>query len=254
MRGRVPENFAAWEVPTGVPVALSRTTRTDELEFHGFPIHLKRSSLPLDVALRAMFRNSFFRPSRAEREFRALQVLSDPALDLAPMPVAFGERRRLGLLRESFLATLTVPGAEPLELRHLESHDAQECLGHFLGRLRAAAFCHGSLFARNVLILAGEEFRVVDLDRARFFRTTGQEGSRWAAAFDRDLARLDASLAGLTRTARLRVLSAISPLPRDRAARHRRVAAILAHRRKALQRLARRGPPPGDGGRLSPSA
>ena len=244
MRGRVPEIFAAFQVPGGFPVARSRTTRTDRLEFHGLPIHLKRTRLPLGVALRAALRNSFVRPSRAEREFRALETLSGHAGDLAPMPVAFGERRRLGLLRESFLATLTVPAAETLAPRHLADRDALGSLGRFLGRLMAAGFCHGSLYARNVLALPGREFRVVDLDRARFFGTPDRASSRRAAAFDRDLARLDASLPGLTRTARLRILSAISPLPRDRVVRRRMVAAILAHRAKALRRLARRGPSP----------
>jgi hypothetical protein len=235
LRGRVPDLFASWAGLEGSPVTRSRTTRTDRVVCAGLDIHLKHTRLPLWTALGAVFRNSLFRCSRAEREYRALLALPP---DLAPIPVAFGERRRGGLLRESFLATLTVPGAQPLAVHHLAGRDGAERLGRFLGRLRAAGLLHGSLFARNVLALPDGGFRVLDLDRARL----RPEGLAWCPEFARDLARLDASLPGLSRARRLRALRAIPADPGDDSGARRRIAEILAHRGEALRRLAHRVP------------
>ncbi|MCU0727634.1 MAG: lipopolysaccharide kinase InaA family protein [Planctomycetes bacterium] len=235
LRGRVPDDFASWNGLEGAPVALSRTTRTDHVMCAGLDIHLKRARLPLGTALGAVFRNSFLGRSRAEREYRALLALPP---DLAPAPVAFGERRQSGLLRESFLATLTVPGAQPLSVHHLAGRDSTERLGRFLGRLRATGLLHGSLFARNVLALPDGGFRVLDLDRARI----RPGGSPWCREFARDLARLDASLPGLSCARRLRVLRSIPAEPGDDSDCRRRIAEVLAHRGEALRRLARRVP------------
>ncbi len=243
-RSRVPAGFAPWAEARGEEVARSRTTLTVRTTLGDVPVHLKRYHYPLGVALGAALRNTFLGRSRADREFRALTALRQRAPDLAPAPVAFGERRTLGLLREAFVATETVPGAVPLTPAHLADRAAAHALGQFLRRLRTVGLLHGSLFARNLIVGGDGRLRVVDLDRAVLYPLIGhgRPQQEFLSRWPRELACLDASLAGWRRTQRLRAFLTFLGERGDRATRARRIADVLAHRPAAEARLAHRLP------------
>ena len=221
-RGRIPSDWASWVAFAGSPVSVSRTTCTVRVRVEGIALYLKRHRYPLSVTLKAAFRHTFVRPSRPGREFRMLAKFRARAGgDVAPAPVALGERRILGFLREAFVATEEVPDAVPLEPSHLESPGAARALGAVLSGLRSAGLLHGRLFARNLLTLPDGTFRVVDLDRARARRCCGESHGimafvrPWAA----DLARLLESLDGLPAETEASLLGAFAggdPVVADR--------------------------------------
>lgn len=235
----VPGSFEAWSRLCGETVSASRTTSTERVRVGGRTIHLKRTRLPLPVALRACLRNTLLGPSRAAREFRMLAAFRDRAgPGAAPAPVALGERRSLGLLRESFLATLTAPGAASLEEAPPSTRAQGEALGRFLGGLRAAGLVHGSLWSRNVLAGRDGGHLVVDLDRARIL--VPGETAALDAAWARDLARLAVSLPGLRPAVSVAILRAFLAEGTSRIVRRAWVAAIERRRDEAAGRLARR--------------
>lgn len=197
-RPELPRAFAAYATAEGEVVARSRSTDTVRLRLDGVDLHLKRWRYPLATALRNVLRNTLLAPSRARREYRMLAALA--ALEAAPAPAAFGERRVLGLLREAFVASVTFADAAPLSERVPGGGEPDRALGRFLGRLHAAGATHGRLFARNLLLGPDGTFRLVDLDRARVRRS----GPAPASARAKDLAFLSESLADI-------------PLPRHRA-------------------------------------
>jgi tRNA A-37 threonylcarbamoyl transferase component Bud32 len=94
--------------------------------------------------------------SRAHQEYRnlkALRALGVPAVE----PLAWGERRRWGVVTEAVLVTRAVSAREPLHaalprMAPASRRRALEALGATLARVHAAGFQHRDLHAGNALV------------------------------------------------------------------------------------------------------
>ena len=180
--------FSRFLADEGEVVARSRSSDTRAVVLAGHALHLKRYRYSVRQTIRGMFRNTRFGLSRVAREYAMLvRVAERLGPGVVPRAVAYGERRRVGFLRAAFLATETVPDAQPVA----DDVDAGD-LGRFLRRIHDGGFTHGRLYARNLLVTGEGSFRIVDLDRASLTEETAHPGP---AALD--LACLLASLPGI---------------------------------------------------------
>lgn len=128
--------------------------------------------------LRAMFRGTLFKASRARSEYRTLRLMRQLGIQ-AVRPVAYGERRTFHFLRSCFLITEAVPDAMALSIfiqtfgRHRGSSKAVRLrreillsLARQVRHMHKAGFVHRDLFWRNVLIrsMPGDRFEFYFLD------------------------------------------------------------------------------------------
>ncbi len=168
LRSSLPGTFDEFVADEGETLTRSVSSATTKILLGRTLLIRKRYVYSPRTVLKAAFRNTLLRPSRVEREFRMLSLFSDRLGNQAvPTPAAFGERRTLQLLRDSFLATLAVPLAVPLHTPPEGTVVPAAELGCFLAALHRAGLVHGSLFARNVLWVPGGGFRLLDLDHAQ---------------------------------------------------------------------------------------
>jgi hypothetical protein len=148
-----------------------------------------------------MFRGTFFGRAKARTEYENLARLRAWQLD-APEPVAYGEERRAGWLRRSFLISAGVADPMPLHvfirdrlpaLSAEESRRARreliERLAHNTRRLHEHGFVHHDYFWRNILLSGGDLtcFFLIDAHKGRCWRPGGEQRGR-----AKDLAALDA--------------------------------------------------------------
>jgi len=138
-----------------------------------------------------------FRVSRARRAWHTAHSMG--ARDIpTPEPVLYLERRRAGLLRESYFVTQAVPGSRTLEdyaatcfsgLSRSGRHTALGCLARQLRRMHDRGVRHGDLKAKNILVQTDgikiSGIRFVDLDAVKI------SGSLTLHDRCRDLARLN---------------------------------------------------------------
>lgn len=196
--GRTDGEVAAW----------SRTTDTVRIggqEGGAVGFYLKRYHYHrLSTRLRSAFRGTLFGPHRAQAEARLLQQLCRIGLP-AVRPVAYGCRRRGGLVCASFLITEEVPGARNLTClaRDLQTSRAAispdqrramiVALARQMAHMHERRFAHGQVFWRNLLVRFGPcgdpEFFFLDARPRRGQRRLGG-GSRW---WLEELAQLDVS-------------------------------------------------------------
>ncbi len=146
---------------------------------------------------RGLLRTTWLAPSRVEREAESLEQLASAGLQ-PRLFLAFGERRALGVLHDSFLITRELD-ARPLdEVMRLERDAASRAatlrsLGTFVGRLHARGFVDRDLHLRNLLV--GRDLAIAKVDSPfaaivpRWRRAAGQR---------RDLADLVGGMAGST--------------------------------------------------------
>ena len=115
-------------------------------------------------------------PSKAYREWHTLARFEQRNIP-CPRPIAYGERRRLGLLREGFLITESLAPAVPLNQYLTQQHPGvreRRILAEHLGRLVAILHCsriyYRDLHAGNILLRtpgpADGTLVCVDLHRA----------------------------------------------------------------------------------------
>jgi tRNA A-37 threonylcarbamoyl transferase component Bud32 len=138
------------------------------LEAHGAPLdlavkwnHWRGWRAAVSEALRG---------SRAARALRGAARLREIGLD-HPESLAVAERRRLGLVSESFLITRFVAGAKPLpaaipELRAAPSRRRAlaYALGELIGTLHARGLDHSDLKHSNLLVTPQDSWVLLDLD------------------------------------------------------------------------------------------
>lgn len=148
--------------------------------------------------LRGAFRNTWFAPSRAAREWDGLRWLRARGFE-APEPLAYFELRRALGLRRAVLVTAAQPGHRLDELLPSLSPDDRDALltrlEHHVEALHAAGFRHRNLDLRNLLARhEDDEWHLVTLDCPRH-RTVaaGPAHDRLARA---DWDRLARSLSG----------------------------------------------------------
>jgi hypothetical protein len=114
--------------------------------------------------MRGLLRGVLLGASRARREYVMLQTMRSAGIP-AVRPVAYGERRRLGLLRSCALVTEGVPDGRSLmgllretlaDVGEPEVRRQRRCLTRTLAeQIRAmhqTGFAHGALFWRNVVV------------------------------------------------------------------------------------------------------
>lgn len=105
--------------------------------------------------------------TRAFREWRMLQRLWEAGLPV-PRPVAAGWRRS-GLAYSADLATVRIPGAQPLSGRLAAGGAIDwEAIGRTLADFHRAGACHADLNAHNVLLDEAGRAWLLDFDRGRF--------------------------------------------------------------------------------------
>jgi Lipopolysaccharide kinase (Kdo/WaaP) family len=178
------------------------------------------------------------------RALRAHQgALRLAGLGLAhPETLAFAERRRFGLVGESFLLTRFIDAAEPLPalMPELRAHPAERralafALGALVGRLHAERLDHTDLKHSNFLITRERRIVLLDLDSlARPRRPSWRRRVRALGqleAFATDL------YPWLPRTDRARFLAGY--FRRDGALAPQRRALVADVRRWVLRRLSR---------------
>jgi tRNA A-37 threonylcarbamoyl transferase component Bud32 len=110
------------------------------------------------------------RGSRAARALEGARCLRATGLD-HPESLAIAERRRLGLVRESFLLTRFLAGSEPLPAAMPALRAAPERrralaynLGDVIGRLHAGGLDHSDLKHSNLLVSSDGAIALLDLD------------------------------------------------------------------------------------------
>ncbi len=146
---------------------------------------------------------NLFRSSRGKRTWKTAHALLAREIS-TPLPVAFGEKRRMRVLRESFCITQNIAQAVPLSglFREAGSGSAAECAVDKSNLIRAAALLvqmmhergiwHRDLKAANILVQrttgGGTTLYLTDLDGIRI-RDTVRPAERI-----RDLTRLNRSL------------------------------------------------------------
>jgi len=179
--------------PPDLPLlARHRTGWTARLDLPGLgPCVLKVYGHPGLEPLRGAFRTTFLAPSRVAREARTLLWLRERGLG-APEPLAFGERRLLGWLRQAWILTryLPAPDLERLLGEGLPPGPSPaRALGAWLGRAHALGLEDRNPHLRNFLARpAGPgrwEIFKVDSPKARLHRGPAPAGAR-----GRDLAVL----------------------------------------------------------------
>lgn len=150
----------------------SRTTTVGAVRFWDRKFHVKRYNYQsLAYALK-----NLLRPSRARRAWVAANACAMRGISAAA-PVVFLERRRRGLLQESYLVCETVDGkmlSEILEQRALGTGDRRaliRALARYLARMHDRRIANRDLKSENLLVTrpqAGRyEFFVVDFDGVR---------------------------------------------------------------------------------------
>jgi hypothetical protein len=117
-----------------------------------------------------------WRVSRALRAFRLARQIAALGFFTA-LPIAAGERRQWGLLRESFLLTRFIPNATPLHSINAGCADPQRRRGIVCGLARLyaalhdAGFCHHDPSQANFLVVpqpgGSEAIALIDLDGLR---------------------------------------------------------------------------------------
>lgn len=117
-----------------------------------------------------------WRASPAIRAFCLARELATLGL-LTPTPVAAGERRTCGFLRESFLVTHFIAGATPLHLVNAHCADRRRRIGIVRGlaklyaALHDAGFFHGDPSQSNFLVVphpgGSDAIALIDLDGLR---------------------------------------------------------------------------------------
>lgn len=134
--------------------------------------------------VRAMFRGTFFKQSRARSEFRTLSLMRQLGIQ-AVRPVAFGERRIGHFVRSCFLITEGVPDCMALSsfIKQFGEHrgsakairlrrEILSALARQIRHMHDAGFVHRELFWRNVLI------RALPDDRFEFYFVDASVGRR----------------------------------------------------------------------------
>ncbi len=186
----------------------SETFRIDTNQEAGAPaqIYIKRyRHRTFGAQMKAVFRGALIAASRARWEYEFLSEMRQRDVP-AVRPIAYGERRNVGLLKACFLITEGAVRGEPvdgyIQRRHGEAGTPAneqrrliESLGRFIRRMHRAGVLHGGLFGRNILVLHGGEgdpdFLLLDPGRSgRLFRGEAPRG-----AIISDLSDLAATLA-----------------------------------------------------------
>ncbi len=146
-------------LPPGQVVAESRTSRTTRHNPSGSEqaIYVKKYWYPTFRDRRkGFFRATFFGRPRARREWEALVHLQNAGLG-APTPLAYGETRSWGLLKQCFLVTEGIPGppiSDWLQQKRTpgEVGDAIRVFAASLKKLHDAGIQPCQLRLRNILI------------------------------------------------------------------------------------------------------
>ncbi|MCH8251536.1 MAG: SCP2 sterol-binding domain-containing protein [Planctomycetes bacterium] len=141
----------------------------------------------LAARLKGVFRGTFFGTSRARFEYEFLTEMRNRGV-AAVRPIAFGEKRRAGLLTACVLITEGVADAESLDAYarraadgRTETSDTGACskrrrragfidaLARSISQLHEAGVMHGGLFWRNILVSesGAQEWRFHFLDPDR---------------------------------------------------------------------------------------
>jgi hypothetical protein len=182
-----------WQIRDARVVSRSRTTLTEsgvaDLPSGPVPVHRKVYVYRgVAAILGGAFRTTFAAPGRARRELAALRRLG--ALGLAPLPVAVGERRTAGFLRQAILATRTVDGGRDLGSVPPDAALAAAA-GRAAGTIHAAGLGDLSLAPRNLVAARDGDgpWRIAKVDSGDL-----REVARGGPEQARDLADLVAGL------------------------------------------------------------
>jgi tRNA A-37 threonylcarbamoyl transferase component Bud32 len=141
-------------------------------------------------------RTTWLAPSRVAREAKSLERLAALGLQ-PPLAVAWGERRSLGVLHDSFLLLRELDATDFEALLRDERGAARRRaaladLGTFVGRMHGAGVVDGDLHLRN--FLRGRDGAIAKID-SPFARAVGRR--RRGSALARDLADLTFELVAL---------------------------------------------------------
>lgn len=196
-----PEHLRALSARTlGEEVATHRSSWVRRAALGGTTAYLKTYDYPgRRDRVRGFLRNTWLAPSRAAREWQALEWLRRHGF-AAPEPLGLVEWRWFGVLRRALLITAAWPG-RPLsqvlpELSGNARCELLRCLHAFVAALHRAGFRDRNLDLRNILAAHdGATWQLAKIDSPRHrLRRPGRAGDRLAAA---DCRRLSASLAAL---------------------------------------------------------
>ena len=125
---------------------------------------------------------SLFQPSRSRREWDLGWGLLRREIPTA-MPLLWAERRRWGMVAESYLVSLGIErGSSFLEIWRAQAtpemrHEWLERLAHITRQAHEKGFAHDDLSAEHVLVVAGQpaassppQFYFIDLDHGRLMK------------------------------------------------------------------------------------
>ncbi len=128
--------------------------------------------------IKQMFRGTLFGKSRARTEYEFLREMCSRRVPTV-RPIAYGEVRKSGFLRESFIITEGTEGVQSLDMFAINAHRDQSVnhdakkdiikgLATIVRRMHDAGVQHGGLYWRNILVRqssdGGYEFLMLDPD------------------------------------------------------------------------------------------
>jgi hypothetical protein len=204
-----------------------------------------------------LFRGVVLGKSKARREYENLMRFRAWGLK-APAAAAFGEDRRHGIVRRSFLISEGVAAGcaldrtirdwlptQPATARHQWRAELIVQLARCTSRLHANRFCHHDYFWRNLILSGGSpsQFWLIDSHKGRIWKAwSGRRGRV------KDLATLDAPAPYFfRRTERLRFLLEYLGhdhlQPDDKAFARRILRAAEPLRKRQLERVLQAGLP-----------
>lgn len=125
---------------------------------------------------------TFFRKSKAERSYRNAERLLERGID-TPLPIAYIEQRRLGLVADTFYACAYTDYEEVRSRFNLTAdfdHDLAAAFAEFVARLHESGVLHYDLNSGNVLYRQQPDgtyrFQLIDINRMDFMTDGKADG------------------------------------------------------------------------------
>ncbi|MBW2039427.1 MAG: hypothetical protein JRI46_07520 [Deltaproteobacteria bacterium] len=126
----------------------------------------------------------FFAPSKAQREWVMIHLAQRRGVPTSS-PLAMGEERRGGILKEAFLITQAISPSKPLiELIHEGGQEAHILrAARLIRRVHEAGLFHQDLHAGNILVQRDEgKLYLIDLHRSKPLRRIPERRRLWNLA------------------------------------------------------------------------
>lgn len=147
--------------------------------YQDIELNVKKYKIPLWFN---QFAYAIIRKSKAQRAFEAAASLTEKGIE-TPLPIAYIEQKKWGLLKNSYLITYQCPYSHNMYEFGAGSEKGREdilrAFGHFTAQIHQAHILHHDYSPGNILfdqIDGSWHFCVVDINRLHFKTVSKEEG------------------------------------------------------------------------------